>query len=721
MPEPISTGQQGRSPSSIEHVPIGLEALFDISILNSAWSQGLEPDPVETVSEWAEKYRILPRKGAAAAGPWSNAKTPYLVEIMDAMSASSPIQKGAFMKGSQIGGTEAANNSIGYWMHRQPAPILMVQPTVQMAKRVSKQRISPMIQSTPVLRALVGAGKASSRTSSDTQLEKDFPGGMLMLSGSNAASPLASTPVRDLICDEPDRYAFDADGEGDPIGLAEQRTVTFEFRRKILLISTPGLDETSRIKPAFLAGDQRYYNLPCPHPGEDGETHFFKLIFADLIWDHENRDYSDVHFRCPVCRGKIYEIQHKTSMLARGKWIAENAKKGQYPSWHLSQLYSPFGNAVWRRLAQQWDDIGGNVKRRKVFVNTVLGETWIDNVIAPDWEVIKSRAGGYDRGTVPAGIVRLTIGGDVGQDHVEMYVWGWGRNGRRALIDWIRFEGPYNSPETWEGAREFIDRQYPLVAYPGVFLQAKLSFTDTSDWPDVVRAWVKAQNAPSRIRGCRGDPHARDPNQLLKPGTSWNYDANNKKIAAGSLKVTVINVSALKLELYGALTLQRPKPEEIPANWVMLPNQTTDEICRQLTAENLIREDKKGRFRSYWDKIPGRRNEALDCHNYARAAASVLGWDRWKDKYFDTEEAKFAEAMRDVRRLETSKAAAQVTGMSKKTIEHGDEPLQERVESYSDAPKSEKRKFGVTVGGDNGGKKRRVKMPTNLRSWTDDD
>jgi phage terminase large subunit GpA-like protein len=122
MPEPISTGQQGRSPSSIEHVPIGLEALFDISILNSAWSQGLEPDPVETVSEWAEKYRILPRKGAAAAGPWSNAKTPYLVEIMDAMSASSPIQKGAFMKGSQIGGTEAANNSIGYWMHRQPAP-----------------------------------------------------------------------------------------------------------------------------------------------------------------------------------------------------------------------------------------------------------------------------------------------------------------------------------------------------------------------------------------------------------------------------------------------------------------------------------------------------------------------------------------------------------------------------------------------------------------------
>ncbi len=102
----------------------------------------LRPDPRLKVSEWADANRFLSQTASGEPGPWRTERTPYLREIMDCLSPSSPVEKVVFMKGAQIGGTEAGNNWIGYVIHHAPGPMLAVQPTVEMAKRWSKQRIS---------------------------------------------------------------------------------------------------------------------------------------------------------------------------------------------------------------------------------------------------------------------------------------------------------------------------------------------------------------------------------------------------------------------------------------------------------------------------------------------------------------------------------------------------------------------------------------------------
>jgi phage terminase large subunit GpA-like protein len=196
----------------------------------------LRPDPRLSVSEWADAHRYLSQTASGEPGPWRTDRTPYLREIMDCLSPNNPAEKVVFMKGAQIGGTEAGNNWIGYVIHHSPGPMLAVQPTVEMAKRWSKQRVASLIDSTPVLRERVK--EARSRDSGNTVQSKEFTGGILVMTGANSAVGLRSMPVRYLFLDEVDAYDFDVDGEGDPVSLASQRTITFA-NRKIFLVSTP--------------------------------------------------------------------------------------------------------------------------------------------------------------------------------------------------------------------------------------------------------------------------------------------------------------------------------------------------------------------------------------------------------------------------------------------------------------------------------------------------
>ena len=125
-----------------------------------AWTDGVGPEPDLTVSAWADVHRILSPRGANEAGRWRTARTPYLRAIMDALSPAHPAQRIVFMKGAQLGGTEAGNCWIGYVIHHAPGPMLAVQPTLELAKRFSQQRIDPLIDESPVLRGRVTPARA---------------------------------------------------------------------------------------------------------------------------------------------------------------------------------------------------------------------------------------------------------------------------------------------------------------------------------------------------------------------------------------------------------------------------------------------------------------------------------------------------------------------------------------------------------------------------------
>ncbi|TAN72324.1 MAG: hypothetical protein EPN20_03785 [Magnetospirillum sp.] len=225
----------------------------------AVWSDGLRPDPALTVSEWADRHRVLSSRASAEPGRYRTSRTPYMRDIMDALSPMSPVQRVVFMKAAQVGATEAGCCFIGFVIHHAPGPMLCVQPTVEMAKRASRQRIDPLIEESPAIRERVKP--ARSRDAGNTMLSKDFPGGTLVLTGANSAVGLRSMPARYLFLDEVDAYPASADEEGDPVGLAEARSLTFAHRRKVFLASTPTIRGLSRIEREYEVSDLRIARL----------------------------------------------------------------------------------------------------------------------------------------------------------------------------------------------------------------------------------------------------------------------------------------------------------------------------------------------------------------------------------------------------------------------------------------------------------------------------
>ena len=318
---------------------------FDLQgFIASEIFRGLEPDSYMSVSDWADSYRTLSSKSAAEPGRWRTKRTPYLREIMDCLSPRSPIQKVVFMKGAQIGGTECGNNWIGYIIHKAPGPIMAISPTVEMAKRNSRQRIDPLIEDCPPLKNLVSS--ARSRDKGNTMLSKDFQGGVLVMTGANSAVGLRSMPARYLFMDEIDGYPADIEGEGDPILLAERRTATFNTKKKIFLVSTPTIKGVSAIEREFSHSDQRFYKLPCPFCG----------AFQTLKWEQiRPQENGIVFYECEHCHKLIAE-HYKTQMLEAGHWEATSESiDGLTAGFHLSSLYSPVGWLSWAECVQVYE------------------------------------------------------------------------------------------------------------------------------------------------------------------------------------------------------------------------------------------------------------------------------------------------------------------------------------------------------------------------------
>ena len=313
-------------------------------VIERAWREGLTPDPLLTVSEWADRHRVLSSKASSEPGRWRTSRTPYLKAIMDCLSPTSPVERVVFMKGAQVGATETGSNWIGYVIHHAPGPMMAVWPTVEMAKRNSKQRIDPLIEESPVLCELIAP--ARSRDSGNTILAKEFRGGVLVMTGANSAVGLRSMPVRYLFLDEVDAYPLDVEGEGDAISLAEARTRTFA-RRKIFIVSTPTIAGASAIEREYEASDQRRYFVPCPHC-----SHRQWLRFEQLRWEKGRPETAA--YVCESCETAIAE-HHKTWMLEHGEWRATAEGSGKTAGFHLSSLYSPLGWRAWREIAAAWE------------------------------------------------------------------------------------------------------------------------------------------------------------------------------------------------------------------------------------------------------------------------------------------------------------------------------------------------------------------------------
>ena len=567
------------------------------TIYLDAWSEGWRPDPDITVSEWADEFRMLPRKASAEPGRWRTSRTPYLREIMDCLSPQNRVERVVFMKGAQIGGTEIGFNWLGFIIHHCPGPALMVQPTVEIAKRVSKQRLAPSIEETPVLRERVA--EARSRDSGNTMFVKEFHGGLLILTGANSAVGLRSMPIRYLFMDEVDGYPGDVDGEGDPVSLAEKRTDTFS-RKKIFMVSTPKIKGFSRIESEYLSTDQRRYFVPCPHCGN-----YDWIRWPNIQWEEGLPDTA--RLLCESC-GSLIEERHKTWMLERGQWKATAERNGRTAGFHLSSLYSPLGWRSWAAIAHEFLASKDDPAKLKTWVNTVLGETWQERGEAPEWQRVADLKEPYRSGDIPEGVIIITAGVDVQKNRLYYAVRGWGAASESWLIEHGELYGDTDQPDVWNQLSLVLQGGY------GDFVIAKM-LIDTGYRADA--AYEFCRRHPGRAIPVKGHDRQEKP---LKSATI-DITVRGKTIKNG-LQLWHVDTDYFKSWAHGRLNWDLTQP----GAW-HLPEDATDDYCRQLVNESVIVSPNGKRT---WKEHGA--NHYLDCEMLNAGAAYMLQVHRLRPK-----------------------------------------------------------------------------------------
>ena len=581
-----------------------------MSVWRAAFMDGLRPEQPLTVSEWADRHRRLSSKASAEPGPWRTSRTPYLREPMDCLSSNSPVQRVVMMFAAQTGKTEAGSNWLGYTIDHAPGPLLAVQPTVEMAKRLSKQRLESLISETPVLAEKIAP--ARSRDSGNTMFSKEYVGGMLLLTGANSATGLRSTPCRYIFMDEIDAFPTDVDGEGDPVSLAEKRATTFA-RRKILLTSTPTVKDFSRIEAEFERSDQRRFYVPCPCCGE-----MQWLKWPQLKW--EKNDPATAVYECEVCRERFAEI-HKPAMLRQGEWRATAPSDGKTAGFQLSGLYSPLGWLSWADMVDDFLRAKADAPMLKSFVNTRLAETWEEDFASKvSADALLERCEAYKSGQLPEGVLAVTIGVDVqggggsAGDRIAVSVWGWGREEEGWLIDHQEIAGDPCRPEVWKQLDVLVLHEWQHAG--GGKLRADVVAVDSGGHATAEVYQYARERAGVGVIAIKGQSQ-RGKAPIGKP-SKVDINAKGQTLKRGA-QVWPVGGDTIKTTLFGRL-----KHNEPGGGYLHFHAQTGAEYFEQLTAEKQALRYVKGFPVREWVKKPSARNEALDCMVYAYAALNRM-------------------------------------------------------------------------------------------------
>lgn len=604
--------------------------------------QGLALDPILTVAEWADEYRWLSGKASSEPGKWRTARTPYLRKIMDALSATSTFDRVVFAKGSQIGATELGLSWVGYIIHQVPGPMMIVSPTVDLAKRLSKQRLDALIDDTPCLRDKVRP--ARKRDSGNTVLMKEYPGGVMVLTGANSGVGLRSMPARYLMLDEVDGYDASADDEGDPVQLAQRALRTFGRRKKIYMNSTPITAGASRIERELEQCDQKWiYHVPCP------DCHALQpLVWEQVKWPEG--EPAAAKYQCRACEYLI-ENHQKTWMLAHGEWVAEWNRGVRSIGFHLSALYSPVGWFSWADCADQYAKAKDDPELMRPFVNTVLGLGFQEKTDAPDWRRLYERRETYPQGIVPPGGVFLTGAADVQKGRIEYEVVAWNRGKESWSVDYGVLEGDIASAEVWAKLDAVLGKDWPCAGTDAT-LPIRVFCVDSGYESERVYEWARKHPTPTWVKqtGTAQCKTARTVAVVkgVDRGMSIVYSATRADLGGRrGLRIYSVSNWQTKSELYGWLRLDPPTAEETaqgathPPGYCHFP-QYAEEYFKQITSEVVVTTATKGGFpKRTFQLQKGLRNEALDCRAYNRAAAELVGLTRFQDRHWrDLERAR---------------------------------------------------------------------------------
>ena len=549
----------------------------------------MKPPPKLTVSQWADSTRQLP-VGSPFPGKWRSDRAEYQRGIMDAFS-NPEVERIVVMTSAQVGKTEILNNIVGYFVEHDPnGPLMVIQPSLEMARAWSTDRLTPLISSTPQLKDLISDPKA--KEGDNSILQKIFyNGARITISGSNSPASLASRPIRIMLMDEVDRFPPSAGAEGDVVALASRRTQNY-FNRKIALFSTPTVKNESRIEAAFEQSDQRVWELPCRC------GHFQALKWRHVKWEDKKPETACIE--CEKCGHEWTDIERKQA-IKKGRWHS-NAEFNGTAGFSLNALSSPWTSL--EGLVREFLEAKAHgTESLRVFINTALGESW-----AEDSEEIKSseiieRREHYTH-PVPDGVLVLTSAVDVQKDRIECLVCGHGHLSEMWFLDHKIYYGDPANDAVWNDLADYLRVEWRLVNSKSIGISQTL--VDSGYETQRVYQFIKRMGG-HRVHASKGVGGAG------RPAVGRASKSNSARVP-----VMPIGVNTLKETLFARLR----NVDFGPGYW-HIPDFFDQEWCYQLTAEKAVKRFSKGIPRIEYIKMRP-RNEALDLAVLNLAAFAML-------------------------------------------------------------------------------------------------
>lgn len=561
-----------------------------------------------TVSEWADKYRILP-ESSTAPGPFRTSVMPYARRWMDLL-ADPEVRMAVLCWGSQLGKSTILENALAYRICRMPSPMMLVRPKIEDAENWMKKRFVPMVRQTAALASRVILKRSTNAEENSATLRmKSFPGGFFMAASATSASEIASWSADFMELDEVDRMD-PIPAEGHPVEIALIRQSAAEVRTAALT-STPGRADSSTIWPYLEGGTFERYFVPCPHCDH----------MQVLVWGGPNEPTGfkwpqgkprEVQYLCEECTGLIDYVD-LTDMLANGEWRPTNPE-GTYPSSHLPGWYSPFAGSNWAQLAEEFEKAHDKPLALQVFVNTRKAETWSETVAKVEVSELEGRLDPeLEQGKVPVGVGVVTLFCDVQKPYLFWSAWGWGVGLESWWIDAGICEGdpevePGAPGSPWNALDKVLKDGWPHVN--GKQVTARRSFVDSGYATSKVYRYTKRRAAWQ---------------VFASKGVGGEGPFVGKATVQGQDRVPLyaIRVDKGKDEFLRSQILERT----IGPGFVHLPAWLSPEQLGGLVSEERRRRPgPRGKIWYEWVAKKGAPpNEPLDCRIGARAALESLG------------------------------------------------------------------------------------------------
>jgi phage terminase large subunit GpA-like protein len=612
------------------------------AVVFGALRRAIAPAPRVLVSEWAAEHRWVAGEASSRPGRWSNELTPYLVEVMDALSFTDPAREVVFKKSAQIGASEVGLNWLGSIIHRTPMPVLVALPQHAEMGKYSEDKLEKMIAATPEARRRVAVRKTRSRKASSMRVKR-FPGGSIRLANAASSSDMQSTSVRALLCEEVTEYDADVKGLGDPVSALRQRTEGYARERKIYFVSTPGIKGSCRISALYDASDRAQFYVPCPQCG-----HHQVLAWSQMKWRRPAAPFG-AYMVC-AAHGCIIEQADKRGMVAAGTWIRTfddgeddpppppHFPPGDLARWRARQdVHRPKGFWIWRAYSpfSGWDDIvrewleaKGDPQAEKQFTLKVLGLEYEEQHDVPAHQVLHLRREEWPATRVPPWCLFLTGATDVQGDRIEWAVYGWDRHFAPTFIAGDVILGDPGGEDVWREHAELQARTWTNAW--GRELPVEVWGIDSGGHhTHRVYRFVRPYSGQERprilaLKGLGGWGHAP-----LAKGKVMDVDFQGRKI--GAVQLWLVGTWDVKSAAARALRLTEQGPDAAgiwPAGAARFPMSCGLHFFEQLTAEACVERQVgrrgSGRILREWVRLQNRPNEQLDLLVYAMAAAQWL-------------------------------------------------------------------------------------------------